>query len=168
MVFAFTNDDADAGVFVLFSDALVEERKVKTHFSGVFWLEFSDFQINGNQRLQAPVEEEQINPVFFPVQIERKLVGDKAKIAAHFHQKLAYVLKDCLFKLVLGMLFAEFQEIEGLVVLDRKNSLGLQVFRQILLEILLADHRFFIGLVLDLMNQDVFRPPKTAGLVNIK
>ena len=87
MVFAFTNDDADAGIFVLFSDAFVEEGKVKAHFPGVFRLEFSDFQINGNQRLQAPVEKEQINPVLLPVQIEGKLVGDKVKNRRPFPPK---------------------------------------------------------------------------------
>ena len=74
----------------------------------------------------------------------------------------------CLFELVFGMLVAELQKIKGIIVLDRQNGLGLQVFRQILLEVLLTDDRFFKGLVLDLVNQDIFSPPKSAGLVKVK
>ena len=63
------------------------------------------------------------------------------------------------FQLPLAMLLAEFQKIKGAFVLHRQLRLGSKLRRQRLVEISSARQRFFVALVLDLVDERVLDQP---------
>ena len=55
-------------------------------------LELVDFQFEGDQAVERPVEEEQVEGEIPPADLERVLAADEAEVAAQFDQELLELL----------------------------------------------------------------------------
>ena len=71
---------------------------------------------------------------------------------------MAHLGEDRLFQLTLAVLVAKFQEVECVLVFDCKLRLVSNVLWKHCIEVRLIEQRLLVGLVLNLVDQDVFGP----------
>ena len=79
------------------------------------------------------------------------LVANKGKGSAHFGEKTAKVLHQCLFQFPLGVFISQLQKVESVLILDRKHSLSLQFRREFFTKIGLVEQVFFVAFVVNLV-----------------
>jgi len=76
--------------------------------------------------------------------------------------------RDSPLQLPLRVFLVEFQKIEGVLVPDGQFGLRPQFRRQRFVESGLPQEGFLIGLVFNLVNQDIFRSAELTGHTDIK
>ena len=92
------------------------------------------------------------------VHFQPELAADEGEEATHGAQELFDAAHQRALQLAFGMLLAEFEKVEGILILDGQLCLGAQLGRQGLVEIGLAEQGLLIALVLDLVDQHVLGP----------
>ena len=66
------------------------------------------------------------------------------------------------------MLFAEFEKVKGVLILDSQLCLSAQLGRKSLVEVGLAEQGLLVALILDLMDKDVLGLPKLFRHAEVK
>ena len=69
-------------LFPWFLLVLIELPEIKQHLSFIFWFEFTQFQIDGNQASQFPMEEQQIDVIIYSIYSNTLLACYECKIGA--------------------------------------------------------------------------------------
>jgi hypothetical protein len=124
----------------------------------VFRLELANFQIDGNEQSQSPVEEQEIDEILLASDFQAVLASNERKYPSHFQKEWLYFGEDRLFQLALAVLVGKLQEVECVFVFDCKLRLVSNVLWKRNVEVRLIEQRLLVGFVLNLVDQDVFGP----------
>ena len=90
------------------------------------------------------MKQQQVNEVFLVVHFQAVLAADKGEHAAHGAEEILDAGDQRPLQLPFGVLCAEFQKIEDVLVFDGQLGLGAQFRGERLVEIGLAEQRFLI------------------------
>ena len=90
------------------------------------------------------------------------LVAYESKSSSQFRKKTAEVANKCFFKLAFAVFFRQFKKVKAVMVFNRKRGLSLDRLRESLIKVRLIKQVFLVALVVDLVLQDGFRPPKAS------
>ena len=96
------------------------------------------------------------------------LAADKGEDTAHFTEKVFHLCHKGRFEFTLAVLTAKLQEVEGVFVPDRKLCLSLVFAGDGLVEVCLAKERFFVGPILNMMDENVLAPSILAGHADVE
>ena len=88
-ILAGAEQHADGGVFVGLFRIAVEGFEIEAELAEVFRLEAADLEFDGDEAVQAAVEEEEIEREIPPADLERELGADEAEIAAQLDEEIA-------------------------------------------------------------------------------
>ena len=121
-------------------------------------LELANLQIDGNEQSQSSVEEQEIDEIFLAADIQAVLASNERKHPAHFQEEWLHSGEDRLFQLALTVLVGKFQEVERVFVFDGKLRLVSNVLWKRGVKVCLIEESLLLGLVLNLVDQDVFGP----------
>ena len=160
--------DTNWCIFSLHTLLLVKGLKVKLHLPFMLGLEGSDFKLYCYKRAQSSMKEQEVNKVLLPSNFKAVLVANKGKGTAHFGEKTAKVLHQCLFQFPLGVFISQLQKVESVPILDRKHSLSLQFRRECFIKIGLVEQVFFVAFVVNLVLKYRLCPAKPGRRPKIK
>ena len=92
-----------------FLHVAVECLQIELQLAQVLGLELDDLQFEGDQAVERPVEEEQVEHEVPPADLDRVLAADEAEVAAELDQELLELLDQGPLQVGLGMRWAEGQ-----------------------------------------------------------
>jgi hypothetical protein len=81
------------------------------------------------------MEQQEIDKVFLPANVQAILVADEGEDASHLPEKGFHPRENRLFQLTLGVLVAQFKEVERVLVFDRQVRLVSDFGRQRFIEV---------------------------------
>jgi len=167
-VFLLTQDNADSGVLPLLAHLFVENAQVELHLADILRLELADLELDGDEALESAVEKQQIDEILPALDLQAELAADKSEHASHSAEEILDAADQGTLQLALRMLVAQLQKIEGVFVPDSKPGPGAQCRAQRRIEICLTQQAFFVTLIFDLVDENVFRPAEFPGHANVE
>ena len=117
-ILAGAEQHADGGVFVGLFRIAVERFEVEAEFAEVFRLEAADLEFDGDEAIQAAMEEEEVERKIPPADLERELGADEAEITAQFDEEVAELEQQTLMEIGLAVAGREIKEFEQVAVLE--------------------------------------------------
>ena len=103
---------ADGRPLVRLLHVAVEGLQVELELAEVLGLELVDLQFEGDQAVERPVEEEQVEGEVPPADLERVLAADEAEVAAEFDQELLAVARPGPLQVGLGVPRRKVEELD--------------------------------------------------------
>lgn len=117
----------------------------------------------GNQAFQRPVVEQQVNVIVVAFHRQPVLAAHESEVRPHFGEESLNIGDQGGFELPLLVCVGEFEEVKGVVILDRQFGLRSDGLRQGVVETGLVEQVFFVGLVVDLVLQYAACPAKASS-----
>jgi len=127
VVFGGAEEDADGGALVGLADVAVEGLEIEFHFAEMLRFEFLDFQIEGNQALQAPVEEQEVQAKVLAADLEGILLTDETKVAAQFNEEASEFADKRRLKLSLRVAVSKLEKFDHIAILERAFGVWVQL-----------------------------------------
>ena len=93
MILRGTQQYADRRLLVRFLNVPVERFQIELQLAEIFGLELVDFQLDGHQTIERPIEKEQVEREIASADLQGVLASDKTEVAAQFNEEL-FVLFD--------------------------------------------------------------------------
>ena len=101
----------------------VEGFEVEAELAEVFRLEAADLELDGDEAVQAAMEEQQIEREIPPADLERELGADEAEVAAQLDEEVAELEEQTLMEIRLAVAGREAEEFEEVAVLEDGEGL---------------------------------------------
>lgn len=114
--------EADGGILVGFADVGIEGFEVEFEFAEVFGLEAVDLEFDGDEAVQATVEEEQIKGEVAVADLERILGANEAKISTHFTDEVPKLAKQAVMEIRFCVVVGQVEEFEDVAVFENRES----------------------------------------------
>ncbi len=125
MVLGGAEENADRRLLMRFLHVPVEGLQVELELAEMFGLELDDLQLESDQAIEGPVEEEQVKGEIPPADLDRVLAADVAEIAAELDQELLELLDQGPLQVGLGMLGRKVQELHEIGILEDRRGVGM-------------------------------------------
>ena len=90
----------------------VEGLQVELQLTKMFGLELDDLELESDQGVERPVEEQQVEGEIPPADLERVLAADEAEVAAQLDQELLELLDQAALQVGLGMRGRKVEELD--------------------------------------------------------
>ena len=115
---------ADGRPLVRLLHVAVEGLQVELQFAEMLGLELVDLEFEGDQGVESPVEEEQVEGEVPPADLERVLAADEAEVAAELDQELLELLDQAALQVGLGVAGRQVEELDEIAVLEDARRRG--------------------------------------------
>ena len=89
-----------------------EPTEVEFHLAFVLGLEVAKFEINGNEALQIPVIEEEVEIEIIGIDLDSLLAGEESEAVAEFQEESFDFPQDGVFKVLFEVAVVEVEEVE--------------------------------------------------------
>jgi hypothetical protein len=117
----------DGGAFVGFLHVPVQGLEVEFHFAEMLRFEFLDFQIEGDQALQPPVKEQEVQTKVLAADLEGILLTDETKVAPQFNEEASEFADERRLKLCLRVAVCKLDKFDHIAVLERAFGVWVQL-----------------------------------------
>ena len=108
------------------------------------------------------MEEQEVDKIFLALDLQPVLASHERKEPAHLTKEMLDASDKPAFQLSFAVLFGKLQKIEGVFILDRQLRVAAGLRRDSPVKRGLVQKGLFVGLVFDLMQQDVLGPAEFA------
>jgi len=92
----------------------------------VLGLELHHLELEGDQGIEGPVEEEQVEGEIPPADLDRVLAADVTEIAPELDQELLELLDQGPLQIDLGMLGRKVEELDKIGIPEDRCGIGMQ------------------------------------------
>ena len=119
MALVGAQDQAHRRVLVVKRPVLLRVVAIQVHLAHVGMGQGTELQVDDDEAAQAPMEEQQIDPIPSLVDAQPPLSSNKREALAKFEQEVLQPMDQGLFKIGLRILVLEVQEFQHIRVFDR-------------------------------------------------
>ena len=112
-------DQADRRILAGLHPVLARVVQIEVHLSGVGVAELADLEVDDDEALQTPMEEQQVDAEPRVVDSQSALATDEGEVVAEFQQEVGQVLDQRLLQVGLRVLVLEVEELEHERVVNR-------------------------------------------------
>ena len=114
------------------------------------------------------MEEQKVDEELLAIYLQPVLAADEGENAAHGAKEVFDAAHQRSLQFAFGMLLAEFEEVEGILVPDGQLCLGAQLGRQGLVEVGLAEQGLLVTLVFDLVYKNILGPTELSRHADVE
>ena len=114
------------------------------------------------------VIEQQVDEELLALHVQPVLTPHEGEPPTHLDEEFLNTGHDRPFQFSFVMFLAKFEEAKGVFILHRQLGLMAVLLRNNLVEVGLVEERLLVGLVLDLVDEHVLRPPELAGHADVE